>query len=128
MREILFRGYAPAIAKYAYGYYSVFAGREHRIVNDDGVLWVFPDSVGQYTDMTDKNGVKIFEGDIVRYVNKDGTQSDYKTVWSEKFGAWVFEWVGHNSCGPMPGFCDLVEIIGNTYDNPELLEVNRWIG
>lgn len=84
---------------------------------------VYPETVGQYTGLTDKNGVKIFEGDILRLVY-DGTEHVYVVIWDiddlgfkatngqENYGK-EFEYLG---C------CEELEIIDNIHDTPELLE------
>ncbi|GHU09555.1 phage protein [Spirochaetia bacterium] len=69
MREIEFRGKRKDTGKWVYGFYYQFAEIEdyHRIFENNyrcGVA-VDPETVGQYTGLRDKNGVKIFEGDIV---------------------------------------------------------------
>ena len=80
---------------------------------------VYADTVGQYTGLTDKNGTKIFEGDIVKYGD-----SVHNVVFEQRNGTAYFGLVystletlsfGH--------YQDLkqIEVIGNIYDNPELV-------
>lgn len=80
---------------------------------------VYADTVGQYTGLTDKNGTKIFEGDIVKYGD-----TVHDVVFEQRNGTAYFGLVystletlsfGH--------YQDLkqIEVIGNIYDNPELV-------
>lgn len=87
---------------------------------------VDPETVGQYTGLRDKNGAKIFEGDICRNtrtgeivsVKWHGTMAGY--VWSKrKENCCLFEF------GELFRAYDKYEIIGNIHDNPELLEVSK---
>ena len=89
---------------------EVFHGRIHRVK---------PLTVGQYTGLKDRNGKRIFEGDIL------------KAPLGDRFIVFVVEWDKEN--GRFLGFTSdrhimyagrepKAEIIGNIYDNPELLE------
>nr|DAG32016.1 MAG TPA: YopX protein [Bacteriophage sp.] len=84
---------------------------------------VIPDTVGQYTGLTDKNGKKIFEGDIVRfdYIGENMGVEGMATVIFQN-GQFGVLWGWHKEFVPLTGFCNTtIEVIGNIYDNPELL-------
>lgn len=121
MRDILFRGKIKNIGEWVYGDLIQFRNGQTYIKTDNIIIHeVIPETIGQYTNMIDKNGNKIFEEDIVEggdYGEEDG----YGIVrWDD--GAF---WVGNDQvCGT---FCDNYygkdfEIIGNIHDNEELSE------
>lgn len=118
MREILFRGKtASHPSKWIYGYYS----QEITIDNEKatplhfiGTDMVWGDSVGQYTGINDKDGNKIFEGDVIR--GKDYGFREYHTE-LVKFEDGMFG----ISNEVLADFSE-IEIIGNIHDNPELIK------
>ena len=83
---------------------------------------VYPETVGQYTGLTDKNGKKIFEGDIVKGIFLFGEQILSVVKFSE--GSFGLAWQRGNAeeFSPFTGMCNVeYEITGNCHDNPELL-------
>ena len=81
---------------------------------------VYADTVGQYTGVTDKNGTKIFEGDIIRYGD-----TIHEVVFEQRNGTAYFGLVySENETLPFGHYQDLrqIEVIGNIYDTPEYLK------
>lgn len=118
MREILFRGKPSgnSYGKFIYGSLGVIDTDLCAIYHcfefeDDEMQLVDPKTVGQYTGLTDKNGKKIFEGDIVKYKNSSPCQiayidSQFVMMWKNFYRN--FERV----------YDDEIEVIGNIYDTP----------
>lgn len=140
MREILFRGKRDDNLKWIYGYiYRITENQEMPFLmmkDYHGITYpVYPDTIGQYTGFTDKNGRKAFEGDcinhhfgpeigIIRYGQYQNTFNDDQ--FAAHIGFYV-EWKGPqaNSLRKDLGFwlsLNGVSIIGNIHDNPELME------
>lgn len=135
MREILFRGNRKDNGEWVYGNYAVTDNNEkqHFIFQNKAFEFeVVPETVGQYTGITDDNGKKIFEGDILGVTNDD-PDYDYITKVYLDCDTLCVDVQGQDYDYTSIGFaieiwddeCDQVEIIGNIYDNPELLEVEE---
>ena len=137
MREILFRGKRVDNGEWEYGYYDVFRYCEDApliyLIHTNGwtnSVEIEPGTVGQYTGLTDKNGKKIFEGDIVRYQPEYWCEPLQSVVeyYADKWNYPAFDLKDHNyaanglQSAHEEGGC---EVIGNIHDNPELLEVMR---
>lgn len=151
MREVLFRGKCidetclkgkwlegDILHDGVTGKYYINTGNclnESDIVGEEGLLRfvayeVDPETVCQYTGLTDKNGRKIFENDIC----SDGTNI-VRILWNDSHHQWgveiskteyiltrglIFPLWQYDNC-EMNGYREL-EIIGNIFDNPELLK------
>ena len=155
MREILFRGKRKDNGEWVEGLYginticceqstylsAVISKMSQRIYDCES--WeVESNTVGQYTGVTDKNGTKIFEGDIIesvsRLVNSVGTPTGGTDI-----SRYIIEWGEHKWVKKI-FFCNrgdywkknnvlpedlypytasrYCEVIGDIYDNPDLLE------
>ena len=79
---------------------------------------VDPETVGQYTGLKDKNGKKIYEGDLYHQGDKEIL---YVVVWKDT--SLKGKQVKASSYAGLSFWQERIEIIGNIHDNPELLEV-----
>ena len=119
-REILFRGKSTETGEWKYGSLEQYEGHQTRIYVDDGTIYgervgVDPDTIGQFTEMCDKYGNKIFDGDIIRFTN--GQKRDSEGNWIDN--TQDYEVSFQFGCHNILCFCscqDSIEIIGNIYD------------
>ena len=156
MREILFRGKSIEDGKWFIGqllhFKSPVSEKELNVVVegcewDDSNEWfnigrrakVIPETVGQYTGLTDKNGNKIFEGDMIKPFDDEidkmvvefrhgqfllclygerGYMAEYGWEESGNYGCFEEE--------PLSSYGDEIEVIGNIHDNTELLKRWEW--
>lgn len=129
MREILFRGKRLDDGEWVYGSFVEQYGAKE-IYLPDGVdrecgfdhYHVLPESVGQYTGLKDKNGTKIFEGDIVKTKKFNTPNKRYVIKYDLLLGAFIGEDNGTIYFTTFDGDSELFEVIGNIYDNPELMK------
>lgn len=124
MRKILFRG-QDIYGKWHYGLLA-HIGNAWYISNKAGVptaYEVIPETVGQYTGSKDKNGTKIFEGDILKFIDDANEISYYEVVYSEADCRWIIK-QNRREIDDLDDFVEkYMTVVGNIYDNLELLEV-----
>ena len=125
MREILFRGKDIVTREWIEGFLVDNTHIGNWVIANP----IYPDTVGQFTGLTDKNERKIFEGDILKFHKFKG-EPDWVGFVRYDISMFVIE-------GEQPvdrgGFevqlCSIdrkrCEIVGNIHDNPELLEMQK---
>lgn len=133
MREILFKAKTIDNNEWVEGLLTIMWGQYHIInpENENTAYLIDTETICQYTGLTDKNGVKIWENDVVKY---EDAEADF-----EGYHDNVFVNVGKTCITPQGVFftnrqtvdmddlwlseCSVdAEVIGNIFDNPELLE------
>ena len=89
------------------------------IIDEDSVAgdWIVNNDLHlmQSTGLKDKNGKEIFEGDVVKCNGLLGTIKSLKAMW-------ICSFVKYNNYQKVGFFAQEIEVVGNIYENPELLE------
>lgn len=142
MREILFRGKRVDNGKWIEGFY-VRIGKSHFIftgklkfvgLNIDFECYeVTPETVGQYTGLTDKNGNKIFEDDIVLFEDESPHNYEYHDDAEMRCGVMEYDDGQFYLSNRIVVTMDILiydgeldgEVIGNVFDNADLFEVQQ---
>lgn len=112
---------------------NLFYISDHTFQNGDYVGFMYkvdPETVGQHTGDSefaiDENGTvthgeKIFDGDIIRAESGEDGNGEFLVVWDYEKGGWQLKYLR----GTRGSDClDAIKIIGNKWDNPELLEAS----
>lgn len=128
MREILFSGKRKDNAEWVEGYYLKINDVSFILPNGlylKDIVEVDPKTVCQYTGLTDKNGKKIFEGDIVRnfFCIDDHNEPLYecgKVMYDMEEGSGFMIRDEENNLYEIKMFGN-IEVIGNIFDNPDLI-------
>lgn len=125
MREILFRGKGDKKYNGGMWYFGVpircYDG-DWQICTNNSKRMVIPETIGQYTGLTDKNGKKIFEGDIVDILTEN--EEIGVITWADDEAMFIVDSDGW--CANFDNYYSTeFEVIGNIYDNPELLGGNN---
>ena len=115
-----FRAYDGGSLSRMYQPDEVMAGNgDIWIIDEDSVAgeWIVNNDIHlmQSTGLKDKNGVEIFEGDVVKCNGLLGTIESFKAMW-------ICSFMKYNNYQKVGFFAQEIEVVGNIYENPELLE------
>lgn len=148
MREILFHGKAKETGEWVEGFYAVkgeayYQPEQHCICVStlshdcessyftDVEVW--PETVGQYIELEDKNGKKVFEGDIVDIAFEIDEPDNWHSqiyyeraviTWNKEYFGWYALFVESKDEISLWEYddSDIITVIGNIHDNPELMK------
>ena len=138
MREIKFRGQRVDTGEWVYGYYANYTYQGKNKITGHFVFEypnkqyeIYTETVGQFTGLYDLNGTEVYEGDIVELTNTykgmntksiveiDFIDFTFAGKWAEEYSPSGYM---YNPLGSYNFPIVTIEVIGNIYENPELLE------
>ena len=127
LRKIQFRGMALVAQDWVYGAYVRFRAVDNQVY--DGIIMedneehlmgdiysIDPDTLGEFSGLCDKNGTKIFEGDILA-----GPDLSVNGVVKLMYGVWYVTSPGVRRYRYLGRIAERSEVLGNITENPELL-------
>ena len=128
----LFRGQKVDAKEWVYGYYMFHETKNKHVIltKESKFIEVIPETVGQFTGLLDKQGVKIYEGDILIDVEFDENNNDISGKFPVVYDSSKCQFAIDNSFkkdgSSLVNFIEYfgvenLEIVGNIHDNPEML-------
>lgn len=125
MREYKFRGKTknPKVNKWVYGYLADDYHISEK--NELGYTYIRKETIGEYTGLKDQNGKEIYEGDVVAMQFQRACKRKKAVIkYIDKYAGFVLTETLKEKENTSLGDYQMenVEVIGNIYDNPELLE------
>lgn len=128
MREHIFKAKRRDNHEWIVGYYCKY-GDNHCIIEPTKFglakgVGIIPETLCEFTGLCDKDGKRIFEGDIVKNEYQKGHYQYFKIFYCDR----TYMWQGENKYGMLSKVYQMLgtlEVIGNSIDNPELLTAER---
>ena len=123
-REIKFRGKSIRFEEWVYGSLVQWSdGTASIIVENNDEYDVSPDTVGQYTGLKGRNGKDVYDGDLL-----GDEDVIYEVWWSDDNACYMLDMVNpfkEMAIRMSDMYIDKMEVVGNRWDNPELLEEKK---
>lgn len=128
-REILFRGKRTDNGEWVEGLLTIMWGQHHIIkpTDENTVYPIDSETVCQYTGLTDKTGKKIFEGDIAKRTDLHDCKEPSIGIieYDLENTSFLIHWIDVVNYSATFPWKDKIEVIGNIFDDPELVEGYR---